>query len=57
MKLPEKITKYPWRTAGIVVALLLILMSGMSAIFGPDRVAEWAEDMARFVGNIKGEPK
>ncbi len=57
MKLPEKITKYPWRTAGIVVALALILLSGLSAIFGPDRVAEWAEGVARFVASIEGDPK
>ncbi len=55
MKLPEKITKYPWRTAGIVVALALILMSGMSAIFGPDRVGDWAEAVAHFVVNSEGD--
>ena len=57
MKLPEKITKYPWRTAGVVVALLLILMGGLSEIFGPDRVAEWTEALARFVASIEGDTK
>ncbi len=55
MKLPAKITRYPWRTAGIVVALALIFLSGLSAIFGPDRVAEWAEHVARFVAGITGD--
>ncbi len=54
MKLPVKITRYPWRTAGIVVALVLVFLSGLSAIFGPDRVAEWAEHVARFVASIEG---
>ena len=58
MKVPEKITKYPWRTAGIVVALILILMGGMSEIFGPDQIAEWVEDIARFgVSFFTGDTK
>lgn len=52
-----KIPKYSWRTAGIAVALILILLSGLSAIFGPDLVAEWAEGVARYVGNIEGDPR
>ncbi len=54
MKLPAKITQYPWRTAGVAVVLTLIFLSGLSAIFGPDRVAEWAEHVARFVASIEG---
>lgn len=43
MKIPEKIMKYPWRSAGIFVALALLSITTLAYVFGPDRVAGWIE--------------
>lgn len=39
----RKIREHPWKSAILAVTLLLLLLYGLSDIFGPESVKEWID--------------